>query len=268
MKWLPVNRLIAAVLLVSLAPAVGGPPAEKNKPGNHAASELAQEGDAFRSRGQLSSALWAYRQAARAGDRKSAFMAGDILFKQGQASSGRERILQLSEGLGDLYLAATHGDARACADLSSALENGIGVQTNLVFAYAWLELAAKRDPSFKPALDRLVVQLAPGDVRRAQVLAQKYADGQWPTDLVQPVDQGDARLRIQGISGNGRQALVIINNVSFAPGDSAIVQIASRPHSSANDQLSITCLQIGDDYVLVSIAGESRLKLLSNAPLR
>ena len=267
MKRLLVQLLMAAACLNSVMPAVGGTLAKRTTSSSPGAEELMKEGDAFRRHGQLAGALWAYRRAAEAGDLKGAFLAGELLLKQGESSSGREQILQLSEGLGDLFLAATHGNARACADLSRALENGIGVETNLISAYAWLELAAERDPSFKADLDRLAVQMVPVDLQQAQALARKYAQGQWPTDFVHPVDQGDPRLRIQGISSNGRQSLVIINNVSLAPGDSAFVHSASNPRSSAANELNITCLETGSDYALVSIAGESRFKLLSNQAL-
>ena len=70
------------------------------------------------------------------------------------------------------------------------------------------------------------------------------------------------------MTGNGRESLVIINNISFGVGDSAVVQPIHNPHSSDKGELSITCLEIDDGYVLVSIAGESHWKLLYNAPLR
>lgn len=258
--------LMAGLLLVPLTPAWGRPPVQKPHPPNATADKLVQEGDTFLKRGQTSGALWAYRQAAKAGSVKGAFAAGNLLLRQGAASRGRGRILQLAEGLGDLFFAATNGNARACARLADALENGLGAKTNLVAAYAWLELAANRDAAFKPELDRLVVQLDPDEVLRAQAQARDYAHGHWPTRLVRPVDQGDPRLKIQGLTRSGRHPLVIVNDVTLAKGDTVSVRPVNQPRSAA--RLAITCREIGPDYVLLSVAGESHLKLLSTARLQ
>jgi hypothetical protein len=265
MKGSVLRWMFAAVLSVSLMPAAGAPAAKKK---DSASDKLVSEGDAFRDKGQLSGALWAYRQAAKAGNVNGAFAAGDILLKQGRAGHGHERVLQISEGLGFLFVAATNGHAQASAELSDALLNGIGVETNRIAAYAWLELAAEKDDAFKPQLDRLVVQLDPDDVRKAQALAQQYQRGHWPASLARPVDQGDPRLKLQGLTSNGRSPLVIVNNATLAVGDTVAVRPANNPRPKASDKLSITCLEIGDDYVLLAIAGESHLKLLSTAPLQ
>jgi hypothetical protein len=190
-----------------------------------------------------------------------------LLLQQGRSARGRERILQLAEGLGDLFFAATNGDARACARLSFALQNGLGVPTNLVAAYAWLKLAADGNAAFRPDLDQLVVRLDPDQIRQAQNLAATYVRGHWPTDLVRPVDTADPRLQLQGLSSNGIKSLVIINNVTFTPGDTLPVQPVHRGNSPPGT-LTVTCLKIGPDYVLLAIAGESHLKLLSTAPLQ
>src|SRR5579859_4531470 len=51
------------------------------------------QGNTFRSNGQPREALWAYRQAARAGSLKGALAAGEMLCDSVRASHGRERIL-------------------------------------------------------------------------------------------------------------------------------------------------------------------------------
>lgn len=267
MKRFALHLLIIAMLAISLAPALGGPSLKSIVPTSREADKLLKEGDSFREHGQLSGALWAYRQAAKAGSAAGAFAAGDLLLEQGRAARGRERILQLAEGLDDLFCAATNHDARACAELSDALENGVGVETNLVAAYAWMKLAADWDAAFKPQLDRLVVLLDPGQIRQAQDWERGYARGRWPANLVHPVDQGDPRLKLQGVSNNGRKSLVIVNDVTLAPGDTA--DVTPIGHSGVRgEKLSITCRKIGEDYVLLSIAGETHWKLLSTAPLQ
>ena len=118
------------------------------------ADELVAQGNDFQRNGKLTEALWAYLQAAKAGNIAGNLAAGELLFSQGQATVGRERVLQLSEGLGYLFVAATNRQPQACAKLSEAMENGLGVQTNLVAAYAWMKIAAEDNPAFRPGLDR------------------------------------------------------------------------------------------------------------------
>ena len=231
------------------------------------AGTLVAQGDAFRRHGQLTEALWAYRQAAKAGSVPGAFAAGDMLCHAGVNSRGRERILQLAEGVGDLLRAATNRVPQACAELSSLLRQGAGVQTNLVAAYAWMELAAEQDRAYKTELDQLVIQMNPGEIQQAQNLAQEYSRGHWPTDLARPVDQGDPRLKIKGITVGGREATVILNRVTFSQGDTSEVAPERTPPNRPGGTLTVTCLEIGEDYVLVAVAGEPHLKLLSSADL-
>lgn len=231
------------------------------------AESLVTQGDTFRNNGQMDQALWAYRQAAKVGNAKGALAAGQILCDAGGKDHGRRRILEFSEGVADLFQAATNRMPEACAKLSNVLQKGTDVQTNLVAAYAWMDLAAQKDDSYKVKLDQLVIQMNPGDVQQAQDLAQQYSHGHWPTDLVRPVDDGDPRLSIKGITVGGRVKMVVLNRVTFTEGDTQdVIPAGPGPHP-ANSSLSVTCREIGNDYVLVSVAGESHLKLLSSAKL-
>ena len=144
--------------------------------------------------GQLDAAAWAYRQAAKTGNLNATFAAGEVLFLQAQAGTGRERILKLAEGLGYLYSAATNRHAPACAELAKALQNGIGVATNLVCAYAWLSIAAQRNPAYRSELDQLVTRLDPSEVLQAQRIAHDYLAGHWPAPVARPdnVELGDS----------------------------------------------------------------------------
>jgi hypothetical protein len=223
---------------------------------------LVAQGNTFQSNGQLSDALEVYRQAAKAGNAKGAYAAGDMLFNQGQTSEGRDRVLELSEGLGYLYYAATNHHPQACAGLAHALLNGIGVQTNLISAYAWLQLAAQYSPSFKTDLDQLVIRLEPDEILQAQNLAHEYAAGHWPTRIARPVDQGDSRLAVQGVVVNGSKTLFVLNGKTMTAGETVEVFPVKSPRQNAGDRMIVSCSEIGADYVLVSVAGEPNLKLL------
>ena len=258
--FLTVTAGLASATAVSAAPA--SPATTKD------ADKLVAQGDTFRSSGQMTEALWAYRQAAKAGSIQGAFVAGKMLCDSARNGHGRERILDASEGLSDLFKAATNRVPQACAELSSVLQHGRGIQPNVVAAYAWMEIAAEKDHSYKKQLDQLVVEMKPEDVQQAQDLARQYAKGHWPTDLARPVDDGDPRLKIKGITVGGRSAMVILNRVTFTEGDTMDVVPENTPQQHpAAGSLTVTCMEIGADYVLVSVAGESHLKLLSSAKL-
>lgn len=238
-------------------------PTAAQKISDKESAQLVAEGRSFLNSGQTADALFSFRKAAKAGNVEGALAAGNLLSSQARSSSGRERILKFSESIGYLFFAATNRSPQACADLSGVLQNGIGVQSNLIAAYAWMKLAVQLDRSRKPDLDRLVVQLQPGDVRQAQELADEYRLGHWPSSLVRPVDEQDSRLKVQGISLSSRKPLVVLNGTTFAAGDTIEVHSANGPKRTAADKLTVKCLEIGDDYVLIAITGESNLKLLS-----
>jgi len=256
------------ILLLNLACLSGAWSAAAGQPATNTESvKLVADGKTFLKNGQMNEALWAFRQSAKAGNAEGAFAAGDLLLTQAKNSQGRERILKSSEGLRFIFVAATNRNAQACIEMSEALQTGTGVQTNLIAAYAWLKLAGQFSPGLKPNLDRLVVLLEPGEVREAQDLEHEYQLGHWPANLVRTIDEGDPRLRIQGITVSSRGALVVLNNATLAPGDTDEVYPANSSNHSAASKLTITCREAGADYVLVAIAGEAHLKLLSTDQL-
>lgn len=266
------GRLLVIVSLLGvLADAPGAPPPASQCKTNHPAEnktniqaeKFAAEGDALQTSGQLSDALAAYRKAAKLGHVKGAFGAGDILFNRGLNSDGRDRVLELSESLGYLYFAATNRHPEACAKLADALQNGIGVATNRVCAYAWLQLAVQNSPAFKTELDQLVIRLEPDEIRQAQILAREYAAGRWPARIARPVDQGDARLAVQGVVLNGSKTLFVLNGKTMTASETVEVFPANNPRPNAAEKMMVSCSEIGPDYVLLLVAGEPNLKLLS-----
>lgn len=247
--------LLPACLLGCALAVQAGPPASGK------GDELVAQGRARAVQGKTQEALELFRQAAATGNIDGAFLAGDTLLKAARDCQGRERILKAAGSLEYLFVAATNLQPQACADLSDALQNGIGVRKNPAAAYAWMKLAADRETSFRTGLDQLAVQFSPAEIQQGQELAREYHSKHWPADLGRPVDENDVRLRIQGITFNETRPMVVINSEPFAVGDSEDVRPANGPKNNPV-RLSIRCLEIGEDYVLVSVAGEPRLKLL------
>jgi hypothetical protein len=260
----PLHQLVLLCIVFITGTAL---PAWSQKVSDKDAAKLVADGTAFANQGKPADALISFRKAAKAGNPEGAFAAGNILLKGSGGCSGRDRILKLSEGLRYLFVAATNRNATACVELSLALQNGVGVPKNLISSYAWMKTAVMFNPALKSELDRLVLELEPGDVRQAQGLADAFGSGRWPADFVSPIDEQDARFRIQGINLGGRKPLVVLNSATFAVGDTLEVHAVNAGKEAANDRLSVKCMEIGDDYVLLSVIGEPNLKLLSTGLL-
>ncbi len=226
-------------------------------------NKLVAEGRSFLANGQVREALFSFRQAAHAGSAEGACAAGELLLKQAEQTRGRDRLLQTAEGMGLLYSAATNHHASACAALSSAYAHGMGTRTNLLAAYSWLILAAEFDHSLRPNLDALVVQLEPEEIQQAQAGATEYRQGHWPPCPARPVVQDDPRLRVQGVSVGARGKLVVVNGSTYAVGDTYDLRAIEGTGKRAGERLTATCLEIGEDYMLVAVDGEPSLVLLS-----
>jgi len=251
MKRFTLLALLAATALAGAAPMTDP------------AVSLLAEGNAFAASGKLDAALWAYRQAAKSGNIEGAFFAGEVLLIQGQTTTGRTRVLKLAEGLGYMYCAATNRHPQACAELANALQSGVGVPTNLVTAYAWLQVAAQRDPSFQANLDALVLRLKPEEILQAQRLSHDYVAGHWPAPVARAVDQGDPRFQIQGMTVTSHGSLIILNGDTLAVGETIHVAPAKSAKLTDASKMTVSCYDIASDHALIAVAGEPNLKLLT-----
>lgn len=262
-----IYRSLSAAIIAGLLPIIAVAAKPPVSAADKEAEKLLAEGNDFRSGGKINEAVWAYRQAAKAGNLKAACAAGELLCGPLNTSRGQQRILDVSEGLSDLFVAATNRLPQACDALSGLLQHGTLVESNLVAAYAWMKIAADQDRAFKKQLDQLAAQIPSDELPEATALANRYAKGHWPANLFRPVDRDDPRLKIKGITKGGRMLMVVLNRVTFTEGDTLNVAPDSASRSALNGKLTVTCMEIGPDYVLVSIAGESHLKLLSATKL-
>lgn len=253
--------LVLAAYAVTLQGVVAGPPPQMDT-FRSSVVRLVIEGRTLLHNGQTNAALDAFRKAAKAGNIDGAFLAGDTLLTQAKNNTGRERILKGAESCTYLFIAATNLHSQACADLSETFLNGIGQQANPAAAYAWMKLATQRNAARKAELDQLAVTLDPNAVRLGQDLARDYLAGRWPTAIARPVDENDPRLKVQGVTLGTTKPLVVLNSATFAEGDTGEVRPADSLKNPGARKLSLQCLEIGADYVLVAVAGEPRLKLL------
>jgi TPR repeat protein len=198
-------------------------------------------------------ALTWYRKAAEQGNSEGACQVGRILLF-GAPGIPKEQAIKPNppEGIQWTFRAATNLHPHACWDMSKALQRGLGVSTNLVEAYAWLELFSKSSSGWsvgKVELNQLALKLDSPSIRRGQELADQFRHGNFSPPVTRTIPDGDQALRLSSISW-GKTPLAIISGKTLAEGESANLKTKTGTQS-------IKCLKIEMDSVLVSLEGES-----------
>lgn len=200
--------------------------------------------------------MW-YRQAALAGSVEAIYLAGG-LFLSGRKSNVPAQSVpsDITEGVRWTFWAATNMHPPACRGMARIYFDGLGVKSNLVQAYAWMRLSSELDPNSGFAeLDRLARCLDAQQIQEAQQLVGEFKSGQWPSTPCKKVVEGDARLTLNGITFAGRSSLAVINRRTLAEGETADLVIPKG-------RLTVTCLEIRAQSILVDIAGEYETRLL------
>jgi hypothetical protein len=141
--------------------------------------------------------------------------------------------------------------------MSKAFQNGIGVNTNLVEAYAWLQLYAEHDSILgQTRLNQMALKLDTKSIYEAQTLAAQFKSGQWSAISIRKLPEGDSRLKFSVVTVGGKIALAIINGKTVSEGETATISLKEGV-------LKIKCVQIKRDSVLVLIEGESEPRWLT-----
>lgn len=202
-------------------------------------------------------ALQWYRKAAGQGLVEAKSRLGEmLLFGDIGIPSAQSVKANPSEGIRWTFEAAKSHNAKAFLHMSKALQNGIGVSTNLIEAYAWLQLYSESNPIVgRVWLNQLALKLDTQSLREAQVLAAQFKAGHWPTLSPRRVAEGDSRLKLGSVT-TGKTPLAIINGKTLAEGESTVVGLKEG-------SLKITCIQIKQDAVLIYIEGESKPRWLT-----
>jgi len=208
-------------------------------------------GDVLSFNHKTTEALQWYQKAAEQGLVEAESRLGELLLFGGFGIPSNQTVkANPFDGIRWTFKAATNHNAKAFLNMSKALQNGIGSSTNLVEAYAWLQLYSEQDTILgRVLLNQLALKLDVQSLQAAQALAAQFKAGQWP--LLQPVD---SRLKLNSVIAD-KPPLAIINGKTLGEGESAII-------SSNGDKLKITCLQIKQDSALVSIEGENETEWL------
>jgi len=209
-------------------------------------------GDLLANNFKSADALSWYRKSAAQGSVEAMSRIGDMLMSgRSGIPAGQSVRPDPAEGIQWTFQAATNLNAKAILNMSKAFQNGIGVSTNLVEAYAWLQLYAERDAIVgRVWLNEMALQLSSKSLQEAQAMAIDFKSGHWPLISPRKIVEGDSRLKLKGIIFGGEKALATINGITMAEGESA--HISLKPGN-----LVIKCIQIQKDSVLILIQGEN-----------
>jgi hypothetical protein len=261
---------LSAFLLMSAARAHGGSPSILTGAFSDLAEvkKKAEAGDA-QAQVDLADTLWAkfrpaealdwYRKAAAQGSIKAAYRIGDMLL---YGAVGIPQTLTVqpnhTEGIRWTFQAATNRYPEAYYNMAKALREGLGTSTNLVEAYAWLMLSADTPGGSivsRVQMNELVLKLDTAAIERAQSLAAEFKAGNWRAPVTRVIPEGDSRLKLNGITLGTKQAVALVNGKVLSEGEIAAVSIKSG-------MLTIKCLKIEKDSVLISVEGEDTPRLL------
>ena len=139
-------------------------------------------------------------------------------------------------------------------NMSYVLENGIGLDRNLVESYAWLEVFARSNLSDARAMDRLALRMDLAEIRESHALAGRFLSRQWPHHVTRKFTEVDVVLKLNGVT-IGPVSLAIINGRTLEKGDSTVMP-------AKDGTARVTCVNITQDYVLVAVEGEEEPRVL------
>ena len=200
--------------------------------------------------------IW-YRKAAEQGNVEAKFRLGEILINgSGSSPDPDQRVAaNPTEAVRWTFEAATNFYSGACRNMSLVLENGIGLGTNVVEAYAWLELFARSNSaSAHVDMDRLALRMNLPQIREAHVMAEQFLGRQWPHHVTRKFSEADLALKLNGITV-GPVSLAIINGQTLEEGDSVAVPVK-------DGTARVNCVRITREAVLVAVEGEGEPRIL------
>lgn len=223
-----------------------------------AAAEVAF-GDILTSRMRHADALLWYRKAADQRNVSGQFHVGGTLLHGAIGIPADQNVkADPAQGLGWVFMAATNGNSAACADMSFALQRGVGTDVDLVAAYAWLKLRAESSgfiDGYRFELNQLALKMTTAEVEHAKTIAAWFKAGHWQMPVIRVIPNGDPRLKLTGIATGLKTPFAVINGHTLSAGESATIDLKVIT-------LRLKCLKIEESSVVVSLEGEDQPRVL------
>jgi hypothetical protein len=204
-------------------------------------------------------ALTWYRKAAAQGNVAAVYRLGELLLNGAVGIPPSQSVQpNHAEAVQWTFAAATNKYPQAYYNMSRILREGLGVKTNVVEAYAWLVLFADTPGGSivgRVHMNELALRMDTNALAQANRLSAQFKAGGWSRPLARTIPEGDPRLKLGGMTIGGQRSLAVINGKTFAEGESGVITI--KP-----GKLTIKCLKIEKDSVLISVEGEDAPRLL------
>jgi hypothetical protein len=187
------------------------------------------------------------------------------------------------QGVQIVFRAATNRHVAAYYDLHRAYRDGLGVEKDMVRAYAWLQLDVESSPGLvsgrRAELNNLAMAVDVPTITAGRQEAARYKAGKWPVLVtkaptvpkqVTPAAKGAAppaklpppvakpqvqvELKLNGIA-LGKNPVATINGKTVAVGETARVPAKPNP-------VALKCLSVEERGVSVMVEGEDGPRLL------
>jgi hypothetical protein len=238
-------QLSGSDLIAVKAAAEAGNPAAQDK----VAGEFIRHGNF------LQAELW-YRKAAAQGRVNAQVKLGEMLLAHAGLTAGTKPEVIAAIGLEAIKwitLAANQSNTLAQAELAGAYLNGRFVKPDLLEAYKWGEIAAKAPPTEPGSVagrsvrDAAVLKMSYDQIALAQERVTTFYS-HVPFTHQPPEPAWVAQIKLTGVSGPANARLAIINNQTFAMGDTGILRLAGK-------SVQVHCLEVRDKSALVRITG-------------
>ena len=213
--------------------------------------------DTLSSNFKKAEALRWYRKAAEQGIVEAKCRLGEmLLFGDTGIPSDQTVKANPSEGIRWTFEAATNRNAKAFLNMSKAFDKGVGLNTNMIQAYAWLQLYADNSNTMgRVLLNQMALKLDTKSLSEAKALATQFNAGHWPTIHTVVLHEGDSRLKLSGVTLRGKNSMAIINGRTLAEDETALLNLKETT-------LKIRLLKINADSVLIQVEGEDEPRLL------
>jgi hypothetical protein len=199
--------------------------------------------------------MW-YRKAADQGFVPAQGKLGDLLLLRSRSTIGASPEAQAAladETVKWVTLAATQGDKQGEADMAQICLEGKLVKPDLIEAYKWGELAAENpSPEFiffsgASTRNEAILKMNEDQIAEARRRVAAFKP-HVPTESDLPTPFWVKNIKLNGISGGAGNRLAIINDMTFAKGDSLKIKVAGK-------LVAVHCLEIHDRSALVEIEG-------------
>lgn len=215
----------------------------------HAQLALAKR---YAANGQFADSHASYLAAARTGSMDAIYQVGHNLLLGAASPQAEQRVdADPAEGIKWIYRAATNRYPAACADMALALQNGLGLQSNLPQAYAWLILYGDLDRDRGPAaMERFALRMNTDTLLEGKRLAAQFRKSIWPGLQVATTARVLVPLKLTGITMGGSTPLAVINRRTLGAGE------ATTLPREGGGTVTLRCLEIKKDCVRVEVSGE------------